>query len=409
LIFTFLFCIIYPKVIYYLLKNKEDFVIMANRFILNETSYHGDGAIKEIATEAKARGFKKAFICSDPDLVKFGVTQKVIDVLSENNMEYELYSNIKPNPTIENVQTGVEAFKKAGTDYLIAIGGGSSMDTAKAIGIVINNPEFADIRSLEGVADTKNKSVPILAVPTTAGTAAEVTINYVITDAEKNRKMVCVDPHDIPVVAFVDPGMMSSMPKGLTAATGMDALTHAIEGYITAGAWELSDMFHLKAIEIISRSLRGAVENTPEGREGMALGQYVAGMGFSNVGLGIVHSMAHPLGALYDTPHGIANAIILPTVMEYNAEATGEKYRDIAKAMGVSGTDGMTQEEYRKAAVDAVKQLSSDVGIPADLKDIVKEEDIPFLAQSAYDDACRPGNPKETSVEDITMLYKSLL
>ena len=382
---------------------------MANRFILNETSYHGDGAIKEIATEAKARGFKKAFICSDPDLVKFGVTQKVIDVLSENNMEYELYSNIKPNPTIENVQTGVEAFKKAGTDYLIAIGGGSSMDTAKAIGIVINNPEFADIRSLEGVADTKNKSVPILAVPTTAGTAAEVTINYVITDAEKNRKMVCVDPHDIPVVAFVDPGMMSSMPKGLTAATGMDALTHAIEGYITAGAWELSDMFHLKAIEIISRSLRGAVENTPEGREGMALGQYVAGMGFSNVGLGIVHSMAHPLGALYDTPHGIANAIILPTVMEYNAEATGEKYRDIAKAMGVSGTDGMTQEEYRKAAVDAVKLLSSDVGIPADLKDIVKEEDIPFLAQSAYDDACRPGNPKETSVEDITMLYKSLL
>ena len=382
---------------------------MANRFILNETSYHGDGAIKEIATEAKARGFKKAFICSDPDLVKFGVTQKVIDVLSENNMEYELYSNIKPNPTIENVQTGVEAFKKAGTDYLIAIGGGSSMDTAKAIGIVINNPEFADIRSLEGVADTKNKSVPILAVPTTAGTAAEVTINYVITDAEKNRKMVCVDPHDIPVVAFVDPGMMSSMPKGLTAATGMDALTHAIEGYITAGAWELSDMFHLKAIEIISRSLRGAVENTPEGREGMALGQYVAGMGFSNVGLGIVHSMAHPLGALYDTPHGIANAIILPTVMEYNADATGEKYRNIAKAMGVEGTENMTQEEYRKAAVDAVKQLSSDVGIPADLKEIVKEEDIPFLAQSAYDDACRPGNPKETSVEDITMLYKSLI
>lgn len=382
---------------------------MANRFILNETSYHGDGAVKEIATEVKARGFKKAFICSDPDLVKFGVTQKVIDVLSENNMEYELYSNIKPNPTIENVQTGVEAFKKAGTDYIIAIGGGSSMDTAKAIGTVINNPEFADIRSLEGVADTKNKSVPILAVPTTAGTAAEVTINYVITDAEKNRKMVCVDPHDIPVVAFVDPGMMASMPKGLTAATGMDALTHAIEGYITAGAWELSDMFHLKAIEIISRSLRGAVENTPEGREGMALGQYVAGMGFSNVGLGIVHSMAHPLGALYDTPHGIANAIILPTVMEYNADATGEKYRNIAKAMGVEGTENMTQEEYRKAAVDAVKQLSSDVGIPADLKEIVKEEDIPFLAQSAYDDACRPGNPKETSVEDITMLYKSLI
>lgn len=382
---------------------------MANRFILNETSYHGTGAVKEIATEVKARGFKKAFICSDPDLVKFGVTKKVIDVLSENGMEYELYSNIKPNPTIENVQTGVEAFKKAGTDYLIAIGGGSSMDTAKAIGIVINNPEFADIRSLEGVADTKNKSVPILAVPTTAGTAAEVTINYVITDADKNRKMVCVDPHDIPVVAFIDPEMMASMPKGLTAATGMDALTHAIEGYITAGAWELSDMFHLKAIEIISRSLRGAVDNTPEGREGMALGQYVAGMGFSNVGLGIVHSMAHPLGALYDTPHGIANAIILPTVMEYNADATGEKYRDIARAMGVKGTENMTQDEYRKAAVDAVKQLSSDVGIPTDLKDIVKKEDIPFLAQSAYDDACRPGNPKETSVEDITKLYESLI
>ena len=303
---------------------EEVFVKMANRFILNETSYHGAGAIKEIATEVKTRGFKKAFICSDPDLVKFGVTQKVIDVLAENNMDYELYSNIKPNPTIENVQAGVETFKAAGTDYLIAIGGGSSMDTAKAIGIVINNPEFADIRSLEGTAATKNKSVPVLAVPTTAGTAAEVTINYVITDAEKNRKMVCVDPHDIPVVAFIDPEMMSSMPKGLTAATGMDALTHAIEGYITAGAWELSDMFHLKAIEIISRSLRGAVDNTPEGREGMALGQYIAGMGFSNVGLGIVHSMAHPLGALYDTPHGIANAIILPTVMEYNAEATGE-------------------------------------------------------------------------------------
>lgn len=382
---------------------------MANRFILNETSYHGAGAINDIATEAKARGFAKAFVCSDPDLVKFGVTKKVLDVLEENGLAYELYSNIKPNPTIENVQTGVEAYKAAKTDYLIAIGGGSSMDTAKAIGIIINNPEFADVRSLEGVADTKNKSVPIFAVPTTAGTAAEVTINYVITDAEKNRKMVCVDPHDIPVVAFVDPDMMSSMPKGLTAATGMDALTHAIEGYITAGAWELSDMFHLKAIEIIAGSLRGAVDNTAEGREGMALGQYVAGMGFSNVGLGIVHSMAHPLGALYDTPHGIANAIILPTVMEYNAEATGEKYRDIAKAMGVEGTDSMSQEEYRKAAVDAVKQLSADVGIPADLKEIVKEEDIPFLAQSAYDDACRPGNPKETSVEDITKLYQSLL
>ena len=382
---------------------------MVNRFILNETSYHGAGAIENIADEVKGRGFQKAFVCSDPDLVKFGVTKKVLDVLEKNNLAYELYSNIKPNPTIENVQTGVEAFKNAGTDYLIAIGGGSSMDTAKAIGIIINNPEFADVRSLEGVADTKNKSVPILAVPTTAGTAAEVTINYVITDAEKNRKMVCVDPHDIPVVAFIDSDMMSSMPKGLTAATGMDALTHAIEGYITAGAWELSDMFHLKAIEIIARSLRGAVENDPEGREGMALGQYVAGMGFSNVGLGLVHSMAHPLGALYDTPHGVANAIILPTVMAYNAEATGEKYRDIAKAMGVEGTENMTQEEYRKAAVDAVQKLSIDVGIPADLKEIVKEEDIPFLAQSAYDDACRPGNPKETSVEEITQLYKDLI
>ena len=382
---------------------------MANRFILNETSYHGAGAVAEIATEVKQRGYKKAFVCSDPDLVKFGVTKKVLDVLEKDSLDYELYSNIKPNPTIENVQTGVETFKKSGADYLIAIGGGSSMDTAKAIGIIINNPDFADVISLEGVAETKNKSVPILAVPTTAGTAAEVTINYVITDAQKNRKMVCVDPKDIPVVAFVDPDMMSSMPKGLTAATGMDALTHAIEGYITAGAWELSDMFHLKAIEIISRSLRGAVDNTPEGREGMALGQYVAGMGFSNVGLGIVHSMAHPLGALYDTPHGIANAIILPTVMEYNAEATGEKYRDIAKAMGVEGTENMSQEEYRKAAVDAVKQLSKDVGIPDDLKEIVKREDIPFLAQSAYDDACRPGNPRETSVEEITKLYESLI
>ena len=382
---------------------------MANRFVLNETSYHGAGAIKDIATEAKGRGFKKAFVCSDPDLIKFGVTKKVIDVLEGAGLDYEIYSNIKPNPTIENVQTGVEAFKKSGADYLIAIGGGSSMDTAKGIGIVIANPEFEDIRSLEGVAPTKNKSVPIFAVPTTAGTAAEVTINYVITDVEKNRKMVCVDPKDIPVVAFVDPEMMSSMPKGLTAATGMDALTHAIEGYITAGAWELSDMFHLKAIEIISRSLRNAVANTPEGRADMALGQYVAGMGFSNVGLGIVHSMAHPLGALYDTPHGVANAIILPTVMEYNAPATGEKYREIARAMGVHGVDSMTQEEYRKAAIDAVRKLSEDVGIPADLKAIVKEEDIPFLAQSAYDDACRPGNPRETSVEEIAELYKSLI
>ena len=382
---------------------------MANRFILNETSYHGAGAIDAIADEAKGREFKKAFVCSDPDLIKFGVTKKVLDVLDKAGLAYEVYSNIKPNPTIENVQSGVAAFKAAGADYIIAIGGGSSMDTAKGVGIIIANPDFADVRSLEGVAPTTKKSVPIFAVPTTAGTAAEVTINYVITDAEKNRKMVCVDPKDIPVVAFVDPDMMSSMPKGLTAATGMDALTHAIEGYITAGAWELSDMFHLKAIEIISKNLRGAVENTKEGREGMALGQYVAGMGFSNVGLGIVHSMAHPLGALYDTPHGVANAIILPTVMEYNAEATGEKYREIARAMGVEGVDAMSQEEYRKAAIDAVKKLSEDVGIPADLKEIVKREDIPFLAQSAYDDACRPGNPKETSVEDITKLYESLL
>lgn len=382
---------------------------MANRFVLNETSYHGKGAIQSIADEAIARGFKKAFICSDPDLIKFGVTKKVTDVLDAKGLVYQIYSDIKANPTIENCQHGVDAFKASGADYLIAIGGGSSMDTAKAIGIVVANPEFYDIRSLEGVAPTKNKCVPIIAVPTTAGTAAEVTINYVITDTEKNRKMVCVDVHDIPVVAVVDPDMMSSMPKGLTAATGMDALTHAIEGYITAGAWELSDMFHLKAIEIIAKSLRGAVANTPEGREGMALGQYVAGMGFSNVGLGIVHSMAHPLGALYDTPHGVANAIILPTVMEYNAPATGEKYRDIAKAMGVDGVDAMTLEEARKAAVDAVKQLSQDVGIPADLKEIVKKEDLDFLAQSAYDDACRPGNPRETSVAEIKALYESLL
>ena len=381
---------------------------MANRFVLNETSYHGSGAIKEIATEAVRRGFKKALVCSDPDLIRFGVSKKVLDVLDDAGLDYEVFSDIKPNPSIENVQAGVEAFKRAEADYLIAIGGGSSMDTAKAVGIIITNPEFADVRSLEGVADTKNRCVPIFAVPTTAGTAAEVTINYVITDVQNNRKMVCVDVNDIPVVAFVDPDMMASMPKGLTAATGMDALTHAIEGYITGGAWELSDMFHIKAIEIIARSLRGAVENTPEGREGMALGQYVAGMGFSNVGLGIVHSMAHPLGALYDTPHGVANAIILPTVMEYNAESTGTKYKDIAEAMGVD-TTGMSQEEYRKAAVDAVRQLSQDVGIPADLKDIVKVEDLDFLSQSAFDDACRPGNPKETSVADIKALYQSLL
>ena len=382
---------------------------MSNRFILNETSYHGAGAIQEIATEAKARGFQKAFVCSDPDLIRFGVTKKVLDVLDANSLIYEVYSDIKPNPTIENVQTGVTAFKKSGADYLIAIGGGSSMDTAKAIGIIIANPEHEDVRSLEGAVATKNPSVPIIAVPTTAGTAAEVTINYVITDVEKSRKFVCVDPHDIPVVAVIDPDMMSSMPKGLTAATGMDALTHAIEGYITAGAWELSDMFHLKAIEVISRSLGEAVANDPKGREDMALGQYVAGMGFSNVGLGIVHSMAHTLGAKYDTPHGIANAILLPTVMAYNADATGTKYKDIAIAMGVQNVESMTQEEYRKAAVEAVRQLAEDVGIPADLKEIVKEEDIPFLAESAYADACRPGNPKETSVEDIAALFKSLI
>ena len=382
---------------------------MANRFVLNETSYHGKGAIQSIADEAIARGFKKAFLCSDPDLLKFGVTKKVTDILDAKGLAYEIYSDIKPNPTIENCQHGVDAFKASGADYLIAIGGGSSMDTAKAIGIVAANPEFYDIRSLEGVAPTKNKAMPIIAVPTTAGTAAEVTINYVITDAEKNRKMVCVDVHDIPVVAVVDPDMMSSMPKGLTAATGMDALTHAIEGYITKGAWALSDMFHLKAIEIISKFLRGAVENTDEGREGMALGQYIAGMGFSNVGLGIVHSMAHPLGALYDTPHGVANAIILPTVMAYNAPAAGEKYRDIAKAMGVAGVDEMSLEDARQAAIDAVRQLSQDVGIPADLKEIVKPEDLDFLAQSAYDDACRPGNPRDTSVAEIKALYESLI
>ena len=382
---------------------------MANRIVLNETSYHGAGAIAEIANEAKARAFKKAFVCSDPDLIKFNVTKKVTDVLDNAGLAYEIYSNIKPNPTIENVQTGVAAFRKSGADYLIAIGGGSSMDTAKAIGIIIANPEFEDVRSLEGVAPTKKPSIPIIAVPTTAGTAAEVTINYVITDVEKKRKFVCVDTHDIPVIAVVDPDMMSSMPKGLTASTGMDALTHAIEGYITKGAWEMTDMFHLKAIELISKNLRGACENTKEGREGMALGQYIAGMGFSNVGLGIVHSMAHALGAVYDTPHGVANAILLPTVMEYNAPCTGTKYKDIAIAMGVEGVENMSQEEYRKAAVDAVKKLSADVGIPADLKAIVKKEDVDFLAQSAMDDACRPGNPKDPTFEDIKNLYLSLM
>ena len=382
---------------------------MVSRIVLNTISYHGKGAIEKIPEELQARGYKKAFVCSDPDLLKFGVTQKVTDLLDKVGFPYSVYSEIKPNPTIENVQHGVEAFKVSGADCIVTIGGGSSMDTAKAIGIIIENPEFADVRSLEGVAPTKKHAVFTIAVPTTAGTAAEVTINYVITDVEKKRKFVCVDTNDIPEIAVVDPDMMSSMPKGLTASTGMDALTHAIEGYITKGAWEMTDMFHLKAIELISKNLRGACENTKEGREGMALGQYIAGMGFSNVGLGIVHSMAHALGAVYDTPHGVANAILLPTVMEYNAPCTGTKYKDIAIAMGVEGVENMSQEEYRKAAVDAVKKLSADVGIPADLKAIVKAEDVDFLAQSAMDDACRPGNPKDPTFEDIKNLYLSLM
>ena len=386
----------------------KEFFIMANRIMLNQTSYHGAGAIQEIANEAKAHGFKKAFVCSDPDLVKFKVTAKVTDILTANGLDYELYSDIKANPTIQNVQHGVEAFKASGADYLIAIGGGSSMDTSKAIGIIIANPEFEDVRSLEGVAPTKRPCVPIIAVPTTAGTAAEVTINYVITDIEKKRKFVCVDPHDMPIIAIVDPDMMSSMPKGLTASTGMDALTHAIEGYTTKAAWEMTDMFHLKAIEIISKSLRGAVANTKEGREGMALGQYIAGMGFSNVGLGIAHSMAHTLGAVYDTPHGVACAMMLPIVMEYNQECTGEKYREIARAMGVANVDSMSQDEYRKAAVDAVKKLSADVGIPSVLE-AIKEEDLPFLAESAHADACAPGNPKDASVEDLKDLFRKIM
>lgn len=381
---------------------------MANRIMLNETSYHGSGAIQEIATEAKAHGFKKALVCSDPDLIKFGVTAKVTDILDKNGLEYELYSEIKPNPTIDNVKHGVETFKKSGADYLIAIGGGSSMDTSKAIGIIIANPEFEDVRSLEGVAPTKKPCVPIIAVPTTAGTAAEVTINYVITDVERKRKFVCVDPHDMPIIAIVDPDMMSSMPKGLTASTGMDALTHAIEGYTTKAAWEMTDMFHLKAIEIIARSLRSAVANEKEGREGMALGEYIAGMGFSNVGLGIAHSMAHTLGAVYDTPHGVACAMMLPIVMEYNADCTGEKYREIARAMGVKGVDDMSVEEYRKAAIDAVAQLSVDVGIPTKLE-AIKEDDLDFLAESAHVDACAPGNPKDASVEDLKALFRKIM
>ena len=381
---------------------------MANRIMLNQTSYHGAGAIEEIVNEAKAHAFQKAFVCSDPDLIKFGVTKKVTDVLDGAGLAYEIYSNIKPNPTIENVQQGVAAFKAAEADYIIAIGGGSSMDTAKGIGIVIANPDFADIRSLEGVAPTKKPCVPIIAVPTTAGTAAEVTINYVITDVERKRKFVCVDPHDMPIIAIVDPDMMSSMPKGLTASTGMDALTHAIEGYTTKAAWEMTDMFHLKAIEIIARSLRSAVANEKEGREGMALGEYIAGMGFSNVGLGIAHSMAHTLGAVYDTPHGVACAMMLPIVMEYNADCTGEKYREIARAMGVKGVDDMSVEEYRKAAIDAVAQLSVDVGIPTKLE-AIKEDDLDFLAESAHADACAPGNPKDASVEDLKALFRKIM
>ena len=382
---------------------------MANRMILNETSYIGAGAIENIVTEAKGRGYKKALVVTDKDLIKFNVATKVTDLLKANDLAFEIFDEVKANPTISVVLQGVEKFKQSGADYLLAIGGGSSIDTAKAIGIIINNPEFSDVRSLEGVADTKNKSVDIIAVATTAGTAAEVTINYVITDEEKKRKFVCVDPHDIPVIAIVDSEMMSSMPKGLTAATGMDALTHAIEGYITKGAWELTDTLHLKAIEIIGRSLRSAVANEPKGREDMALGQYVAGMGFSNVGLGIVHGMAHPLGAFYDTPHGIANAVILPYVMEYNAEATGEKYKEIARVMGVSGVDSMPQDEYRKAAINAVKKLSEDVGIPKILREIgVKEEDLQLLAESAMADACTPGNPRNTSIEEIFEIYKSI-
>ena len=382
---------------------------MAQRIVLNTISYHGKGAIAEIPNELKARGYKKVFVCTDPDLIKFGVAAKVTDVLAEAAIPYEIFSNIKANPTIENVLDGVKAFKDTDADSIIAIGGGSAMDTAKAIGIIIENPEFSDVRSLEGVAPTKNHATFTIAVPTTAGTAAEVTINYVITDVEKKRKFVCVDVHDIPEIAVVDPDMMASMPKGLTASTGMDALTHAIEGYITKGAWEMTDMFHLKAIELIAKHLPGACENTAEGREGMALAQYIAGQGFSNVGLGIVHSMAHGLGALYDTPHGVANAILLPSIMEYNACCTGDKYRDIAKAMGVEGTDAMSIEEARKAAVQAVADLNKKVGIPADLKEILKDEDVQFLAESAFADACRPGNPRDTSVEEIAELYRALL
>lgn len=382
---------------------------MANRIVLNTVSYHGSGAVKEIGPELKRRGFKKALVCSGKHVIKTGEIDKILDPLKENGIDYDLFNNIKPNPTIQNVQDGVAAFKAAGADCIVAVGGGSIMDTAKAVGVIVNNPEFADVRSLEGVAPTKNHAVFTVAVPTTAGTAAEVTINYVITDVERKRKFVCVDTNDIPEVAIVDPDMMDSMPAELTAATGMDALTHAIEGLITKGAWEMSDMFHLEAIRLISSSLRDAVKNDPDGRKGMALGQYIAGMGFSNVGLGVVHSMAHGLSALYDTPHGVACAIILPTGLEYNAEYSGEKYKALAKAMGVEGVDTMTQEEYRRAAIDAVKQLSADVGIPTDLKGILKEEDVKILTESAYADACCPGNPREATLEDIEQLYRSLM
>ena len=382
---------------------------MANRFVLNETSYHGQGAIKEIVPEIKARGYKKLFVTATPDLVKFKVTKKVTDLLDEAKIPYCVYTDIQANPSIENVKGGVKMFKAEKCDAIVAIGGGSSMDTAKAIGIIVKNPEFKDVRSLEGVAPTKKPCAPILAVPTTAGTAAEVTINYVITDIERKRQFVCVDVHDIPVVAFVDPDMMASMPKSLKASTGMDALTHAIEGYITLGAWELSDMFHIKAIEIIGRSLKKSVDGKKEGEEGMALGQYVAGMGFSNVGLGVDHAMAHTLSAYYNMPHGMACAVLLPTVMEFNAPKTGTKYRDIAKALGVKGTEKMSQKEYRKAACDAVRKLSKSVGIPQNLKGIVKPEDIPALAKSAYADACRPGNPRDVSVKQIEDMFKSLI
>ena len=381
---------------------------MSNRIILNPVSFHGKGAIKEIPALVKQQGFSHVFVCSDPALVEFGVTAKVTDLLAEAGVPFTVYSGIKPNPTVENVTDGVAAFRACGADAIIAIGGGSSMDTAKAIGVIITNPEFGDVRSLEGVAPTKNHAVPTIAVPTTAGTAAEVTINYVISDVQKERKFVCVDVNDIPAWAVVDPDMMSSMPRGLTASTGMDALTHAIEGYTTKGAWEMTDMFHLEAIRLIAKHLRGAVLSVPEDREGMALAQYVAGMGFSNVGLGIAHSIAHTLGAHYDTPHGVACAMMLPIVMEYNQDYTGEKYREIARAMGVKGVDGMTQAQYRAAAVEAVKQLAADVGIPAK-NEKVREEDLDQLAADAFADACRPGNPRDTNVEELKDLYRKIM